>query len=88
MGGTVAITLASSTNQPAIGKSVDDLAAPENLLRLYRAMRGGIGDEPALWWLTGTVYAKVIGKTNVPLVQVHGLSWNRLTDGADGNLDQ
>jgi hypothetical protein len=66
----------------------DALSDPDNLLSLYKAMRGGAGNGLALWWLTGTLFAKLIGETNVPLVQVHGASWNRIGFREDGNLDQ
>ncbi len=76
---------------PAAGQapaSTTALAAPQNLLALYRVMRGGSEADAALWWLTGTLFGKLIDQTNVPLLQVHGASWNRISMRDDGNLDQ
>ena len=84
------ITAASALAVSGRGTAANaaDLANPDALLPLYRVMRGGVADEPALWWLTGTLFAKLVGKTNVPLCQVHGASWNRITNRDDGHLDQ
>ena len=87
VGATCAIGLTGMAGH-SVADNRSDLSTRENLLQLYRVLRGGIGDQPALWWITGTLYAKVIGKTNVPLVQVHGASWNKITTRDDGNLDQ
>ena len=88
LGGAATFTVTATLTDHTAAATTNGVGAAENLLPLYRAMRGGAGREAALWWLTGTLFAKVIGKTNVPLVQVHGASWNRIDVREDGNLDQ
>ena len=87
--GTAAAALLAGQRAPAaLPPAAAALAEPANLLSVYKALRGGAGSQAVLWWITGTLYAKLIGKTNVPLVRVHGASWNRIARRDDGNLDQ
>ena len=55
---------------------------------VYARARGGIGDQPGLWWYSGRLWGKLINDKPVQFFNVEGLSFNRMERKGDGALHQ
>jgi hypothetical protein len=80
---TVAPSFVSSRASAAL-----DLTAQENKLEVYRRIRGRNDGELALWWWNGYVWAKPNNDVAVHIMTVEGLTFQRLTLNAEGNLSE
>lgn len=59
--------------------------AADDDLRTYLRIRSRLDGKPAFYPYQGTIYGKPFGKVAVPLFDVEGFSWDRLTQSSDGH---
>ena len=59
-------------------------AGPDDSLRTYLRIRSRLDGKPAFYPYRGTIFGRPFGRSAVPLFDVEGFSWNRLTALLDG----
>ncbi len=78
-----AVAQSSSTENPSL-----DVNDPASVTEVYARMRGNPGGAMSSWWYGGTMFGKLDGEKSVPLLRVHGVGFNRFTQGEGGNVEQ
>ncbi len=87
MGGAAAGAALSGIGSGDPAQAALDLTAPENKLEVYARMRGMGDGELSLWWWKANIWAKPNDEVAMKIAIAEGLTFQRLTANADGNLE-